>query len=46
VETVLGIKQRGKWDIAVLPFLGLRTAKACGDEMRKRVAAHLAQLKK
>lgn len=45
VETVLGVKQRGKWDIAVLPFLGLKTAKACGDEMRKRVAAHIATLK-
>jgi N-acetylmuramoyl-L-alanine amidase len=40
VETTLGIKQRGKWDIAVLPFLNFKTAKACGDEMRKRVQAY------
>lgn len=44
VETTLGIKQRGKWDIAVLPFAELKTAKFCGDEMRRRVAAHLATL--
>lgn len=41
VEEVLGVKQRGKWDISVLPFAGLKTAKACGDEMRSRVAYHL-----
>lgn len=46
VETTLGIKQRGKWDISVLPFANLKTAKACGDEMRKRVAAHLAVISK
>lgn len=44
VETTLGIKQRGKWDIAVLPFAKLRGAKACGDYMRGRVILHLASL--
>lgn len=38
VQGTLGIKQRGKWDIAVLPFAGLTTAKACGDLMRRRVS--------
>jgi hypothetical protein len=44
VETTLGIKQRGKWDIAVLPFAGLKTAKTCGDEMRRRVSGYLASI--
>lgn len=43
VEASLGIKQRGKWDIAVLPFAGLKTAKACGDEMRRRVANYVVE---
>ena len=45
VEAVLGNKQLGKWDISVLPFAKLKGAKACGDFMRQRVAAHLAALK-
>lgn len=45
VEINLGIKQRGKWDIAVLPFARLTTAKSCGDLMRKKVAGYLAQPK-
>lgn len=42
VEKNLGIKQNGKWDIAVLPFAGLKTAKACGDYMRKLVSEYMA----
>ncbi len=38
VEANLGIKQRGKWDIAVLPFAKLSTAKSCGDLMRRKVS--------
>jgi len=45
VQGTLGIRQNGKWDIAVLPFAGLKTAKACGDEMRRRVASHVSELK-
>lgn len=41
VEKTLGIKQRGKWDISVLPFAGLTTAKECGDYMRKRVTYYM-----
>ncbi len=44
VQGTLGIKQRGKWDIAVLPFAGMKTAKDCGDLMRRRVAAYRAAL--
>ena len=43
VETNLGIKQRGKWDIAVLPFAGLKGAKPCGDYMRATVDQYLAK---
>lgn len=42
VQSNLGIKQRGKWDIAVLPFAGLKTAKSCGDLMRKTVSGFMA----
>lgn len=42
VQANLGIKQRGKWDIAVLPFAGLTTAKSCGDLMRKTVSGLMA----
>lgn len=42
VEGTLGIKQRGKWDIAVLPFASLKGAKQCGDHMRATVAKYLA----
>lgn len=41
VEPNLGIKQRGKWDIAVLPHVNLVGAKACGDYMRKRVRFYM-----
>lgn len=44
VTANLGIKQRGKWDIAVLPFAKLTTAKSCGDFMRARVRLQLAML--
>jgi hypothetical protein len=37
VQKNLGIQQAGKWDIAKLPFGGLVTAKACGDDLRRRV---------
>jgi N-acetyl-anhydromuramyl-L-alanine amidase AmpD len=43
VQPNLGIKQNGKWDIAVFPFAPeYNTAKKCGDYIRKRVAAGLA----
>lgn len=45
VQKTLGIKQRGKWDIAVLPYAGLKTIEACGDYMRKLVSGYLANLK-
>jgi N-acetyl-anhydromuramyl-L-alanine amidase AmpD len=39
VQTNLGIKQRGKWDIARLAFdPSVKGAKACGDIFRKRTA--------
>lgn len=38
VQSNLGIKQNGKWDIAKLIFgKSLNTAKACGDDFRRRV---------
>jgi hypothetical protein len=38
VQANLGIKQRGKWDIAVLPFdLSRNTAKLVGDSLRADV---------
>ena len=38
VENNLGIKQRGKWDIAVFPFMpSFNTAKLCGDYLRSKV---------
>lgn len=43
VQKNLGIRQRGKWDIAVLTFAGLKTAKACGDLMRRKVAGMLGK---
>jgi len=45
VQVNLGIKQRGKWDIAVLPYAHLTTAKDCGDHMRRRVRAYMADAK-
>lgn len=42
VQANLGIKQLGKWDIAILPFnRKFNTAKAVGDELRANVAALL-----
>lgn len=43
VQANLGIKQRGKWDVAVLPFdpNTAKTAKACGDRFRAAVTAHM-----
>jgi hypothetical protein len=42
VQATLGIKQRGKWDIARLPFdPSVTTAKAIGDQLRARVRALL-----
>jgi hypothetical protein len=45
VEANLGIKQRGKWDIAILPWdMSYDTARECGDLYRKQVQAHLNSL--
>lgn len=42
VQSNLGIKQRGKWDIARLSFdLSVKGAKACGDLMRRNASAAL-----
>lgn len=42
VQDTLGIRQRGKWDIARLAFdPSVRGAKACGDLFRARTAALL-----
>jgi Putative peptidoglycan-binding domain-containing protein len=42
VETTLGVKQRGKWDIAVLPWgEHLTGSRAVGDHMRATVSAML-----
>lgn len=41
VEPTLGVKQRGKWDITVLPFEpSIRGAIPVGNYMRKRVMAY------
>lgn len=46
VQPNLGIAQRGKWDIARIAFLpDVVGAKACGDLMRRSVAAALDGLK-
>lgn len=47
VEPTLGIRQRGKWDIAVLPGMN-RPADpvVIGDELRRRVTAEIARRKK
>lgn len=38
VQLTLGVRQRGKWDIAILPFKpGLKGPLECGDYMRGRV---------
>lgn len=42
VQPTLGIKQSGKWDIAVLPFdLSTKGARAVGDKLRKKVSEKL-----
>jgi hypothetical protein len=42
VQATLGVRQRGKWDIAVLPFdPSFNTAKKVGDRMRAEVQAKL-----
>lgn len=42
VQTILGIKQKGKWDIARLPFdTSIQGAVAIGDQMRAMVQSHL-----
>lgn len=42
VEGTLGVKQNGKWDFTIIPFMpNLKGAKACGDEMRRRVSAYM-----
>jgi hypothetical protein len=52
VEKTLGIKQKGKWDITVLPFdedMGdenPKGAEAVGDRLRSEVAVALRELKK
>ena len=43
VQATLGVAQRGKWDISVLPFASLKGAKACGDYMRKVVASYVSK---
>jgi N-acetyl-anhydromuramyl-L-alanine amidase AmpD len=44
VQANLGIKQRNKWDIAVLPFdLKFNTAKKVGDRLRAEVQAALGR---
>jgi N-acetyl-anhydromuramyl-L-alanine amidase AmpD len=46
VEPTLGIKQRGKWDIAVLPWdPSLKGALAIGDRFRAEVRAAMAKAK-
>lgn len=45
VQPNLGIAQNGKWDIAKLPFgNNLVTARACGDDFRRRVSETLARI--
>lgn len=42
VQATLGIAQRGKWDIAILPFdPALNTARKVGDSLRAAVKARL-----
>ena len=44
VQPVLGITQKGKWDISVLPHLKLKGVKACGDAIRASVSKHLTEI--
>jgi len=41
VQTNLGIKQRGKWDIIALPWLKKKGALAVGDYLRARVKTEI-----
>lgn len=42
VQNNLSIRQRGKWDIAILPWdLAFDTARECGDRFRTQVQDHL-----
>jgi uncharacterized protein YgiM (DUF1202 family) len=46
VQANLGIRQRGKWDVAVLPFdRAFDTARECGDLFRRMVQEHLNLLR-
>lgn len=45
VQETLGIVQRGKWDISVLPHVNLRGAKACGNFIRVTVSQYIAKMK-
>ncbi len=43
VEKTLGVKQRGKWDITVLPgMIGPSDARDVGDNLRGKIAALMA----
>jgi hypothetical protein len=45
VQANLGIRQRGKWDIAILPFdMNYDTARECGDLLREQVQEHLIKI--
>lgn len=44
VQGTLGIKQRGKWDIAVLPHAGFRGATPCGNFMRSKVQEYINKM--
>jgi hypothetical protein len=45
VQANLGIQQRGKWDVAILPWdRTFDTARECGDLFRKLVQEHLNKL--
>jgi hypothetical protein len=45
VQANLGIQQRGKWDIAILPWnKAYDNARECGDLYRKMVQEHLSRL--
>ena len=42
VQNTLGVKQNGKWDFTIIPFMPhVKGARPCGDEMRRRVTAYL-----
>lgn len=45
VQANLGIRQRFKWDVTILPFdRSFDTARECGDRFRAEVAAKMARL--